>query len=70
MVQTSWEILKKIDFIIECFEDPTLKVLLISAIVSLIIGLLKKGLKTGWIEGSANFWCGIYSNRNFKFIKL
>ena len=47
--------LRIIDFIIECFEDPTLKVLLISAIVSLVIGLLKEGLKTGWIEGSAIF---------------
>ena len=43
------------DFILECFEDPTLKVLLVSAIISLIIGLLKEGLKTGWIEGSAIF---------------
>ena len=47
--------LRIIDFILECFEDPTLKVLLISAIISLIIGLLKEGLKTGWIEGSAIF---------------
>ena len=47
--------LRIIDFIFECFEDPTLKVLLISAIISLIIGLLKEGLKTGWIEGSAIF---------------
>ena len=47
--------LRIIDFILECFEDPTLKVLLISAVVSLVIGLLKEGLKTGWIEGSAIF---------------
>ena len=47
--------LRIIDFILECFEDPTLKVLLVSAIISLIIGLLKEGLKTGWIEGSAIF---------------
>ena len=47
--------LRIIDFILECFEDPTLKILLISAIVSLVIGLLKEGLKTGWIEGSAIF---------------
>ena len=43
------------DFILECFNDATLKVLLIAAIVSLVIGLLKEGLKTGWIEGSAIF---------------
>ena len=47
--------LRIIDFILECFEDPTLKVLLISAVVSLVIGLLKEGLKSGWIEGSAIF---------------
>jgi len=44
-----------LDFILECFEDPTLKVLLVSAVVSLVIGLLKEGLKTGWIEGGAIF---------------
>ena len=47
--------LRIIDFILECLEDDTLKVLLISAIVSLIIGLLKDGIKTGWIEGMAIF---------------
>ena len=47
--------LRIIDFIIECSEEPTLKVLFISTIVSLVIGLLKEGLKTGWIEGSAIF---------------
>ena len=47
--------LRIIDFILECFEDPTLKVLLVSAVISLIIGLLKEGIKTGWIEGSAIF---------------
>ncbi len=62
--------LRIIDFILECFEDPTLKVLLISAIVSLIIGLLKDGIKTGWIEGSAIFGAvfivtGISSSLNY-----
>ena len=62
--------LRIIDFILECFEDPTLKVLLISAIVSLLIGLLKEGLKTGWIEGSAIFGAvfivtGISSSLNY-----
>ena len=37
------------------FRRSTLKILLISGIISLIIGLLKEGLKTGWIEGSAIF---------------
>ena len=42
--------------IIECFEDPTLRVLLIASIVSLIIGVAKDGMKTGWIEGTAIFF--------------
>ena len=42
--------------IIECFEDPTLRVLLIASIVSLIIGVAKDGIKTGWIEGTAIFF--------------
>lgn len=42
-------------FVIECFEDPTLQILLVASIVSLIIGLLKDGIKTGWIEGTAIF---------------
>ena len=71
--------LRIIDFILECFEDTTLKVLLISSIVSLIIGLLKDGLKTGWIEGSAILGAvfivtGISStlnyNEQFQFQKL
>ena len=37
------------------FRRSTLKILLKSGIISLIIGLLKEGLKTGWIEGSAIF---------------
>ena len=42
--------------IIECFEDPTLRVLLVASIVSLIIGVGKDGIKTGWIEGTAIFF--------------
>ena len=42
--------------IIDCFEDPTLRVLLAASIVSLIIGVLKDGIKTGWIEGTAIFF--------------
>ena len=42
--------------IIECFEDPTLRVLLVASIVSLIIGVAKDGIKTGWIEGTAIFF--------------
>ena len=39
--------------IIDCFEDPKLKVLVVAAIVSLIIGILKDGIRSGWIEGTA-----------------
>ena len=42
--------------IIECFEDPTLRVLLVASIVSLIIGVAKDGIKSGWIEGTAIFF--------------
>ena len=45
-----------LEHIIECFEDPTLRVLLAASIVSLIIGVAKDGIKTGWIEGTAIFF--------------
>ena len=41
--------------IIDCFEDATLRVLLVASIVSLIIGIAKDGWGTGWIEGTAIF---------------
>ena len=45
-----------LEHIINCFEDPTLRVLLVASIISLIIGVAKDGLKTGWIEGTAIFF--------------
>ena len=45
-----------LEHILNCFEDIMLKVLLIASIVALIIGLLKDGIKTGWIEGTAIFF--------------
>ena len=45
-----------LEHIIECFEDPTLRVLLAASIVSLIIGVAKDGIKTGRIEGTAIFF--------------
>ena len=45
-----------LEHIINCFEDPTLRVLLVASIVSLIIGVAKDGLSTGWIEGTAIFF--------------
>ena len=45
-----------LELILECFEDIMLRVLLIASIISLAIGLLKDGIKTGWIEGTAIFF--------------
>lgn len=65
--------------IIDCFEDPTLRVLVLASIVSLIIGIAKDGLSTGWIEGTAIFFAvfivvaiSSYMNYNEKeqFLKL
>ena len=42
-----------LEHIIDCFQDPTLKVLVLASIVSLIIGIAKDGLSTGWMEGTA-----------------
>ena len=42
-----------LEHILNCFEDPMLRILLIASIVSLAIGVAKDGLKTGWIEGTA-----------------
>lgn len=37
----------------EAFEDKILRILCLSAIVSLLIGILENGWQEGWIEGSA-----------------
>ena len=42
--------------IMECLNDPTLQVLLVASIASLTIGILKDGIATGWIEGTAIFF--------------
>jgi magnesium-transporting ATPase (P-type) len=36
-----------------CFEDLTLQILCVAAVVSLIIGISTEGLAKGWIEGAA-----------------
>jgi len=38
---------------LEAFEDKILRILCLSAIVSLLIGILENGWQEGWIEGSA-----------------
>merc|ERR1711957_354110 len=42
--------------VMKCFEDEMLIVLLVAAVVSLTIGILKDGIQTGWIEGVAIFF--------------
>ncbi|KAJ6246275.1 calcium-transporting atpase [Anaeramoeba flamelloides] len=37
----------------DTFDDPTLKILIVSAIVSLVLGVTVEDPKTGWIEGTA-----------------
>lgn len=45
--KTLWEIF------IGCFEDMTLQILCVAAVVSLIIGISTEGFAKGWIEGAA-----------------
>ena len=45
-----------LEHILNCFEDPMLRVLLIASIIALLIGVMKDGIKTGWIEGTAIFF--------------
>ncbi len=68
-----------LEHILNCFEDPTLRILLYASVVSLIIGVSKDGIKTGWIEGTAIFFaiflvCSISSYMNYQeteqFLKL
>jgi P-type Ca2+ transporter type 2B len=44
-----------LSLIAECFEDPMLKLLLLAAFVSLVIGVINDGWDNGWIEGSSIF---------------
>ena len=44
-----------IEFVWECFEDLTLRILLVAALVSLILGLIHDP-STGWLEGVAIFF--------------
>ena len=39
----------------ECFEDKILKILLVAALVSLVVGVITEGIETGWIEGFGIF---------------
>jgi P-type Ca2+ transporter type 2C len=37
----------------EAFQDTTLMILIVAALVSLVIGIIEHGAKEGWIEGGA-----------------
>ena len=41
-------------FVWECFEDLTLKVLIVAALISLILGMIED-IRTGWLEGLGIF---------------
>ena len=49
-IKTLWSL------ILECFSDPMLKVLLVAAFVSLVIGVVNDGWESGWIDGSSIFF--------------
>lgn len=44
-----------LEHVMKVFEDEMLRILLGAAIVSLVIGVSKDGIQTGWIEGVAIF---------------
>ena len=41
------------ELILENFEDDMLKILCVSAIVSLVLGIATEGIKEGWLEGAS-----------------
>ena len=45
--KTIWEL------VLENFEDDMLRILCISAVVSLVLGIATEGIKEGWLEGAS-----------------
>ena len=41
------------ELVLENFEDDMLKILCVSAVVSLVLGIATEGLKEGWLEGAS-----------------
>jgi magnesium-transporting ATPase (P-type) len=41
------------DMILNTFEDETMKILCAAAIVSLVLGVMMHGIRSGWIEGAS-----------------
>jgi len=41
--------------VLECFEDPVLRILLVATFVSLVVGIITDGIETGWYESAAIF---------------
>ena len=37
--------------LVDSLSDNMLKILMVGAIVSIVVGVSQRGLKTGWIEG-------------------
>jgi magnesium-transporting ATPase (P-type) len=48
-IKTLWEL------VLENFEDHILRILLLAATCSLVIGVVQHGWKAGWVEGAAIF---------------
>ncbi|CAK80242.1 unnamed protein product (macronuclear) [Paramecium tetraurelia] len=44
------------ELIMECLEDTMLRILLLAALVSTVIGIINEGLATGWTEGATIFF--------------
>ncbi|KAG6750637.1 hypothetical protein POTOM_045145 [Populus tomentosa] len=42
-----------LSFVIEAFKDPTIIILLVCAIMSLVFGIKQHGLKNGWYDGGS-----------------
>jgi Ca2+ transporting ATPase len=43
------------ELVLENFEDHILRILLLAATCSLVIGVVQHGWKAGWVEGAAIF---------------
>ena len=48
-IKTLWEL------ILENFDDHILRILIVAAACSLIVGVMQHGWKAGWVEGAAIF---------------
>jgi Ca2+ transporting ATPase len=42
-----------LDMVLDTFEDETMRILCVAAILSLVLGIGMHGIKEGWIEGAS-----------------